>query len=271
MSDKKEYSIGEVSRRFNISLKTLRYYDELGLIKPSRRDENTGYRYYDETVAIRLCSIKYYQMTGLSLEEIRKFLFAPTIDELISQFESDLKRREKSINNAIMQKDAMQVWLDLLEEGKLLLQQDELPMGIRRVSQIETCYAYDGRSLLHARSTGQVPIGSIYVEYPSLTKRITGESQHIIRHMEVHPRNNRHIRTNILGGFTAASGIHIGPRENIAQTYQTMLAWSEKNGFKLQDCSYERYIIDESSINREEEFVTEILIPLKTETLIKSQ
>ncbi|MDO4542471.1 MAG: MerR family DNA-binding transcriptional regulator, partial [Bacillota bacterium] len=60
---KKEFSIGEVSRMCNISLKTLRYYDDLGILKPSRREPN-GYRYYDEGVAIRLVSIKYYQATG---------------------------------------------------------------------------------------------------------------------------------------------------------------------------------------------------------------
>ena len=262
--EKKEYSIGEVSRRFNMSMKTLRYYDEMGLLKPSRRDEATGYRYYDETVALRLASIKYYQMTGLSLEEIRNFLFAPDLDSLIEQFENDQKKRESDIENAIMQKDAMKVWLDLLVEGRILLHQKELPIGIRRVPQIETLYAYDGRSLGLTQVPGEVPIGSIYVEYSSLTKRITGEPQHTIRHMEVHPMGNRHIRTNIVGGFTAISGIHVGARDSIGETYQKILQWSKDHNFRLKDQVLERYIIDETSINREDEFVTEILIPLES-------
>ena len=42
------YKIGEFSKLTGCSIKTLRYYDELGILKPSRIDNFTNYRYYDE-------------------------------------------------------------------------------------------------------------------------------------------------------------------------------------------------------------------------------
>lgn len=260
----KEYSIGEVSRRTNMSLKTLRYYDKLGLLKPSRRDKNSGYRYYDEDVVIRLRSIKYYQYMGLSLEEIRDFLFAPDLDSLIGKFEKDLQKREDAITNAIMQKDSMRVWLNLLIEGEMYHNMDELPIGLRHVPKIETVFVYEDSSMRDStESVGQVAYGSIYMEYPFLNKRLSGEYQHYIRQMEIHPLSSRHIRTNFIGDFTAISGIHLGPRHNIIKTYETMLAWGNENGFPADNRSFERYIIDETSVDREEDFVTEVLIPLK--------
>lgn len=259
----REYSIGEVSRRFGISLKTLRYYDYMGILKPSRRDSKTGYRYYDEDVTIRLCSIKYYQSMGLSLEEIRDFLFSENLEELIKRFESDMRTREEKINLDIMRRDAMAVWKDLLVEGKMILNSKDLPMGTRWLPKIETVFAYDGKSLLAgAVEVNQIPYGAIYVEYPYLQKRVSGQEQFFVRHMEVHPLTCRHIRTSEIGGFNAVTAIHIGNRDNIGQTYEKLLHWSEENDFKLGCSSLERYIIDETSLLREAEYVTEILIPL---------
>ena len=43
------YKIGEFSKTVNLPIKTLRYYDEYGLLEPSYVDEFTGYRYYNDT------------------------------------------------------------------------------------------------------------------------------------------------------------------------------------------------------------------------------
>lgn len=261
---KTEYSIGQVSHMYNLSLKTLRYYDQLGLLKPSRRDEQTGYRYYDESVTIRLGSIRYYQSTGLSLEEIRDFIFSENLDELIQKFQEDSIKRENEIQNTIIQRDAMEAWLHLLEEGKMYIENNDTAIGIRRMKEIKTFFSYDYKSLHAAASEAkQITYGEIYVEYPSVAKRIAGEAQPFIRHMEIHPLSCRNIRTTTLGGFTAVRGIHIGTRENIDKTYENILAWCGENEFFTKDGAVERNIIDETSVDREADFVTEILIPIK--------
>ncbi|HBK59780.1 MAG TPA: MerR family transcriptional regulator, partial [Firmicutes bacterium] len=62
--------IGDFSRLSLVSVKTLRYYDELGLLKPSRVHDFTGYRYYTAEQLPRLNRILALKDLGLSLEQI---------------------------------------------------------------------------------------------------------------------------------------------------------------------------------------------------------
>ena len=66
--------IGDFSRLSFVSIKTLRYYDEFGLLAPVRVDESTGYRYYTADQAPRLNRILALKDLGLSLEEIKRLL-----------------------------------------------------------------------------------------------------------------------------------------------------------------------------------------------------
>jgi DNA-binding transcriptional MerR regulator len=62
-----------------VSPRTLHYYDEIGLLKPSSLGEN-GYRYYGEDAALRLQQILFYRELDVSLSEIRRILDAPGFD-----------------------------------------------------------------------------------------------------------------------------------------------------------------------------------------------
>jgi len=63
------YSIGQLAKKANVSNRTLRYYEELGLIVPKSRGSNR-YRYYDESHMQRLGTIKMLQDSGFALKEI---------------------------------------------------------------------------------------------------------------------------------------------------------------------------------------------------------
>jgi DNA-binding transcriptional MerR regulator len=73
LTREKTMRIGEVARVSGLPIKTIRYYDELGLLKISGRTEG-GYRLFDPDVLGRLRFIKRAQSLGLSLMEIKEFL-----------------------------------------------------------------------------------------------------------------------------------------------------------------------------------------------------
>ncbi|MGG4106771.1 MerR family transcriptional regulator [Paenibacillus lautus] len=56
-----------------ISIKTLRYYDELGLLKPAHVDEQSGYRYYSEEQLLTVKRIASYKEQGFTLEQLKPF------------------------------------------------------------------------------------------------------------------------------------------------------------------------------------------------------
>lgn len=65
------YKIGDFSKLVNISVKTLRYYDDIDLFKPAEVDLFTGYRYYRKEQIKDLELINKLKMIGFSLEEIK--------------------------------------------------------------------------------------------------------------------------------------------------------------------------------------------------------
>lgn len=76
-----EYSIHELSRLSGVSTRTLRWYDEIGLLKPGRVAAS-GYRYYGPAQVDRLQDILFYRALGVELARIRECLNAPDFDRL---------------------------------------------------------------------------------------------------------------------------------------------------------------------------------------------
>lgn len=68
--------VGELAKQTGVSVRTLHYYDEIGLLKPSSHTE-AGYRLYTAGDIARLQQIKSLQQLGFSLEEIRECLDRP--------------------------------------------------------------------------------------------------------------------------------------------------------------------------------------------------
>lgn len=70
MKNKMKFKIGEFSKLCQVTVKTLRHYEEIGLLVPFEVDEWTGYRYYNISQLRRMNRIVYLKQLGLSLEEI---------------------------------------------------------------------------------------------------------------------------------------------------------------------------------------------------------
>lgn len=90
-------SIGQMAAISGVTIRTLRHYDAIGLLKPCEISE-TGYRYYSEKEALRLQQILLLRALDFPLKEIGRVLDAPAYDEreaLAKQSELLLLRRER--------------------------------------------------------------------------------------------------------------------------------------------------------------------------------
>ena len=92
MKNKIKFKIGEFSKLSQVTVKTLRYYEEVGLLAPVEVDEWTGYRYYDISQLRRMNRIVYLKQLGFSLEEIGELFedgkYYPNPDQLGRKVES---------------------------------------------------------------------------------------------------------------------------------------------------------------------------------------
>jgi MerR family transcriptional regulator, thiopeptide resistance regulator len=74
-----ELTVKRLSKLAGVSVRTLHFYDEIGLLRPGRVGAN-GYRYYGQAALLRLQQIMFYKELGLSLEEIAEVLDQPGFD-----------------------------------------------------------------------------------------------------------------------------------------------------------------------------------------------
>ena len=81
------YSIGETAKLNDVSIKSLRHYDEIGLLKPRYIDPETGYRYYCYSQFSFIDKIKRYKNIGMSLKELRDLFQSQDLSRLAAFLE----------------------------------------------------------------------------------------------------------------------------------------------------------------------------------------
>ena len=75
------YTVKQLAKLAGVSVRTLHYYDEIGLLKPSSVGGN-GYRHYEEEALLKLQQILFYRELELSLDEIKAVVGRPDFDVL---------------------------------------------------------------------------------------------------------------------------------------------------------------------------------------------
>lgn len=115
---KKFFSVGQTAKAAGITAETLRHYDRIGLVKPCKTDEWTGYRYYSEGEIVRLQTVKALRCMDLSLAEIKEILEYDDFEKIVTL----LKRAEKSAESKIAELEYAKAKIERARsfyEGKL--------------------------------------------------------------------------------------------------------------------------------------------------------
>lgn len=140
-----EYSIQELSRLSGVTTRTLRWYDQIGLLKPSRVAES-GYRYYGGAEVDRLQDILYYRALGVELARIKECLDDPSFDRLaalrshLAALEAERDRLEQLIRSV---KDT----IEAEERNEIMSDEQKFEAFKQRaVAHIEEVYGAETRA-----------------------------------------------------------------------------------------------------------------------------
>lgn len=95
---KKFFSVGEAAKAVNTTSETLRHYDRIGLVKPSKKDEWTNYRYYTEQDIVRLNTVRALQLMDLPLQEIKKVLEFDELEKIVEFLAQAEKKADEKIS-----------------------------------------------------------------------------------------------------------------------------------------------------------------------------
>ena len=93
----KYFSIGEAAKVVHTTTETLRHYDRIGLVKPSKKDEWTKYRYYIEQDIVRLNTVRALQLMDLPLQEIKKVLEYDDLEKIVDFLVQAEKKADEKI------------------------------------------------------------------------------------------------------------------------------------------------------------------------------
>ena len=108
--------IREFAEFTGVSVRTLHYYDEIGLLTPAFVDRSTGYRFYDEQSLLRMQEILFYRELDFSLKSIGEILSAPNYNKtealkeqkhLLTLKKERLERLISAIDDAIKGENVM--------------------------------------------------------------------------------------------------------------------------------------------------------------------
>ncbi len=139
------YKIGAFAKLSGVTVKTLRHYDELGLLKPARVDEESGYRFYTADQLLTIRRIAGFKKQGLTLEMMRPMLRGPSS---LTQAECTLLERRKQLE------------LQVQEARRQIAEIDE------RLVRIERHAAAAEEGMFSIRSVEPVLVASIRESLP---------------------------------------------------------------------------------------------------------
>ena len=106
---KKYFSVGEAAKIVHTTSETLRHYDRIGLVRPSKKDEWTNYRYYTEQDIVRLNTVRALQLMDLPLQEIKKVLEYDDLEKIVDFLAQAEKKADEKITALQYSKSKIQL------------------------------------------------------------------------------------------------------------------------------------------------------------------
>ena len=235
--------IGDFSKLSRVSIKALRLYDEMGLLKPVEVDRFTGYRYYEFNQLPRLYRILALKDLGFSLEEIGHLLD----DISVEQMRGMLRLRQAEIQRQVKAEEArlerVKLWLRVIEQENSMSKYDVVikkiePLKIASVRGVVPTPP-DQRSLWdeligyleknNARMMG--PPMAIYHD-PEFKER-DWDIEVVMPLSEEIPSGERVQVYELPGTEKMACVVHTGPFATIGEAYDALAKWVDQNGYQI--------------------------------------
>jgi effector-binding domain-containing protein len=267
------FKIGDFSKLSQISIKALRHYDQMGLLKPVRIDPFTGYRYYSASQLPRLNRILAFKDLGFSLEQIVQLLNDPVplaqIRGMLRLKQAELQQRIELEKSRLMRVEAR---IKLVEqEGTMpnyeVIVKKAEPIRVASIREILPNYSAIGQLfnelMSHLPRHGIAKFdycAAIWHDPDYKESDVDGEA--VVSIDRSVPETDR-LKIYDLPGYDAiACIIHQGSYRTLSESYKNLLTWIETNGSQIIGPNREIYIQGGQEQDNES-YVTEIQFPVK--------
>lgn len=265
------YKIGIFSKHGKVTIKTLHYYDEVGLLRPAYIDKETSYRYYTSEQLFKLHKIVALRQIGFSIPEILDIINEHNIDEILEQRKNELESEYQIITNKLFR---LKYYISEKKEGKIMNYQVV-------IKEIPECIVFSKRQIIESYDTLMKLVPDIGKEVikanptlkcaePEYCFNIYHDNEYKEKDIDVEiceavvefGKETNGIIFKKIPAITAATVMHKGPYRNFGAAYAFIFKWIEQNNYIAIDSARESYIDGIWNKESEEDWLTEIQVPV---------
>lgn len=267
-------SIGEFSKICEVSTKTLRYYDEIGLINPDKINPENGYRYYSIRQLRKMLFINRLKSYNFSLEEIKVILELEeekSEDELCSVFNGKKKEMQEKLN--ALEYTIKQMSNDILNLEKgipIMSYLDDIEVQLVETKPMNILYI---RQMIDYVPGYEKYFSRLYERIATEKLTLCGKPMTIYHSLEYNPSGNDTefaipIEENVKGtrdlsGGLCAKSILKGSYSELTSVYAKLKEWVENEGYELVKSPYEVYITYYNEATTPKDIITEVYFPVR--------
>ena len=259
--------IGEFSKLSRVSIRMLRHYDDIGLLKPAEIDHFTGYRYYREDQLFVISRITALKDMGFALVDIVRILEVyddkNELDTFLTTRQKELEAQAKETEYKMM----------LLETARNRLRKEKNMSFDVTVKTIPERYAATVHMIIpkyedEAAAWGMmaectqplVPADPCYAIAEFLDREYKEEDVEIMVSMAVKGQyqDTEHVKFKTLPAVKVASCVVKGPYQQMGEAYAAVVAWINENGYRNNGSMFNIYHVGPAQTQDPDEYVTEV-------------
>jgi len=266
--------IGDFSKLSRISIRMLRHYDDMGLLKPCTVDSFTGYRYYSPAqlqTANRIASLRDMGFSLASIMEIIRQYHDPlALEAFLSVRLAEVREQEREARDR----------LALIETAMKRLREDEYSMKYdvtlktmpqRYVASLrKTIPAYNDEKILWDQMTEEMG-GDLPLENPCYPMAVFHDESYKESDVDVEVqlavkgkrKNTANVVFKTVGPIEMASAVCKGSYDKVAQVNEVVCAWVSYNVYEYNGPMFFIYHVSPAHEPNPEKWVTEICHPVR--------
>ncbi|MCE5321325.1 MAG: MerR family transcriptional regulator [Bacteroidales bacterium] len=271
-----KFKIGEFSKLNMVTIKTLRHYEEIGLLVPDEIDQWTGYRYYRVDQLNKMNQIIFLKKLGFSLEEIREVFDEENQTPDIDQIQSKIEQCKQEMQKLQWRQTELSRLESTLHKKKIMEQViiKSLPAVIvashRRVitsyqELFNLCPNVIGPEMARLGCICAKPEYAYTIDHNKEYSDTNIDLEYCEAVVEKRKNSDLIQFKNVAAVKTAICANHCGVYDTFPQTFARLYEYIEQNGFRIVDNPRFCYIDGIWNKESEEEWLTEIQVPVEKE------
>lgn len=266
------FRIGDFSKLSKTSIKTLRYYDEIGLLHPEYVDNENGYRFYTTEQLLKIHKIHSFKQIGFGIKEIRDLIDNTNVENLLIRKKTKLLETQKELEKQLLK-------IDFLMSNKQEIQ----------FMNYEATIKYTPSGIAYTKRMKLSGYEEYFKAIPELGKQmlklnpdmkcgnpeycfivhVGGEYKDTdmeIQFYEIVDKEGKAadgVTFESLESIKVISVMHKGKYQDLGMAYAFALKWAESNGYKVIANIRENYIDGIWNKDSEDDWLTEIQVPIE--------